>query len=219
MPKVKSRVIALFFARSCFPALLLGPALGLPPGCFPTAAAAPEPEPVPRRWQLRVEPGDLRIAVVDVPGIGPRTYLYMTYKVTNNTGEDRDFAPAFELATDTGQLVRSGREVPEYVTRELLGRIDNPLLKREYDVQGRLLQGEENAEEALVIWRADDLQGGEYSVFMIGFSGETKTVIRPDNGQTHLLRKTLMLRHDGTGILDPQSGRPLTRIQERWVLR
>lgn len=183
------------------------------------ALAAPEPEPIPRRWQLRIDPGPLRVTTIDAPGIGPRSYLYMTFKVTNNTGEDRDFAPSFELATDTGLLLRSGRDVPPLVVQKLRERIDNPLLLDELSVQGRLLQGPENAREGLVVWPAADMSAGEYSVFLSGFSGETKQIVRPDNGQTHLLRKTLLLTHAGTGILDPNSGTQIPRTAERWILR
>lgn len=183
------------------------------------ALAAPEPETVPRRWQLRIEPGDLRCALIDVPGLGPRTYLYMTYKVVNNSGDDRDFAPSFELATDTGLLIRSGRDIPHAAVQDLMRRIDNAFLQDELSIQGKLLQGEENAREGLVIFAAPDLQASEYTVFAMGFSGETKSVARPDNGETVILRKTLMLVHEGTGRLDPSSGRPLTRTSDRWILR
>lgn len=183
------------------------------------AAAAPEPEAIPRRWQLRLIPGDLRVAVVDTPGLGERAYLYMTYKVVNNSGEDRDFAPWFELATDSGQIVRAGRDVPYAVVENLLARISNPLLQDDLSVQGRLLQGVENAKEGLVVWVAPDLTAGEYTVFAMGFSGETKTVPRPDTGEDVVLRKTLMLVHQGTGRLDPTTGRPLNRVSERWILR
>ena len=52
----------------------------------------PEPDPIPRRWQLDVEVGPLRVATFDVKDEGKRAYFYMTYKVTNNSGEDLLFA-------------------------------------------------------------------------------------------------------------------------------
>ncbi|MDX2114881.1 MAG: hypothetical protein SFZ24_04565 [Planctomycetota bacterium] len=184
-----------------------------------TACAAPEPDPVPRRWEFRVQPGPLRVATYDVPGLGPRTFLYFTYKVVNNTGEDREFAPAFELATDSGRVVRSGRDVPHGVVQSLLQKIDNPFLLDEVSSQGRLLQGEENAREALVVFLAPENTAAEYTLFLSGFSGETKAVARPDTGEEVILRKTLMLVHEGTGLLDGESGRPLYRSLERWILR
>lgn len=183
------------------------------------ALAAPEPEAIPRRWQLRIDAGDLRVAIIDTPGVGERLYLYMTYTVVNNSGDDRDFAPWFELATDTGQIVRAGRDVPHAVVQSLLRRIDSPFLQDELSVQGRLLQGRENAREGLVVWSAPDITAGEYTVYAMGFSGETKAVRRPDNGAEVVLRKSLMLVHAGTGRLDPTTGRPLDRTHERWIMR
>jgi hypothetical protein len=205
------RINALIPLRFCLFAFLT---------CLAAAAlAAPEPEAVPRRWQLRIDPGGLRVAFINTPGLGERAYLYMTYKVVNNSGEDRDFAPWFELATDSGQLVRAGRDVPHAVVQELLRRIDSPFLQDELSVQGRLLQGPEHAREGLVVWNAPDITAGEYTVFAMGFSGETKAVPRPDTGDEVVLRKTLMLVHAGTGRLDPTTGRPLERMQERWIMR
>jgi hypothetical protein len=218
--RVKSIVRTLLVVLPASRALLgvLVAAVALSAAAPVTSLAAPEPEPIPRRWQLRLQPGDLRVASFET-STGPRTFLYMTFKVTNTSGEDRDLAPSFELATDTGIVMRSGRNVPREVVEALLARTNNPLLTDEMGVQGRLLQGEENAREGLVVWPADDLQASEYTVFCMGFSGETKAVKRPDTGETVVLRKTLMLRHDGTGRLDPTSGRPLPRAQERWILR
>lgn len=184
-----------------------------------TLRAAPEPEPVPRRWQLRIDPGELRLASVDAPGIGPRAYLYFTYKVTNNTGEDRNFAPVFEMVTYQGMPVRSGRAVPRAVIDALTRSMRNPFLLDEISVQGPLLQGEENAKEGLVVWPADELKPGTIDLFAAGFSGETKAVTRPDNGQKITLRKTLMLRHEVSGEMDPRSGKPIPRASERWILR
>src|SRR5258707_477367 len=75
---------------------LLGTTLGL----------APEPDPIPRRWQLSIEPGPLRIATVEVPNEGPKAFFYMTYKVTNTSGGDLLFAPSFDLATNNGDVLR-----------------------------------------------------------------------------------------------------------------
>src|SRR3569832_741098 len=72
---------------------------------------APEPDPVPRRWQLDVNMGPMRMAVVDDAQGNPRSYLYLTYKVTNNSGQDLLFAPSFVLSDGEGNLVPSGRNV------------------------------------------------------------------------------------------------------------
>jgi hypothetical protein len=200
-------------------------------GVASPAYAAPEPSLIPTRWQLDVRPGPLRLAQVEVetqiPGPSGsvvtvrqhRFFFYLTYTVINNTGEDLMFAPSFELATDDGRLIRSGRDVPSEVTAELLKRLRSPFLLDQISIIGMLTQGEENAREGLVIWPADNLMVDEVTVFASGFSGESRRVIRPDTGEEVVLRKVLMLRHDTPGELLGQGDRPVDRTQQRWILR
>ena len=65
-------------------------------------------------------------------------YFYMTYTVTNNTDQDVLLAPSFELSTETGADVVAGQGVPASVTRELLRRLDNPLLSDQVNMIGVL---------------------------------------------------------------------------------
>ncbi len=186
-----------------------------------TAFGAPEPEVIPRRWQLNAEVDDLRVVTVEVPDLGPQAYYYLTYTVTNNSGEDVQFYPSFTLATDDGKIIKSNRGVPKYAKDELLrqagrGRIE---LLSELDAQGLLLQGKENARESIVIWPCLKLTVNEVKVFLGGFSGETRAVTRPDNGETQILRKELMLTHEVLGAIDPATRLPLKRTQTRWTLR
>ena len=179
------------------------------------AIAAPEPDPVPRRWQLELDLGPLRSALVPVEiaqpdgttRVEPRAYLYLTYTVTNYTGDDLLFAPSFELALDTGSTLPAGDRVPSAVTRELLSRLDNPFLKDQINVIGMLSQGPENAREGLVIWPLDDLDVNEITVYAAGFSGETETLelTDPVTGEPirAILRKTLVARFHSPGIIDP----------------
>jgi len=183
------------------------------------AVAAPQPDPIPRRWQLDVRPGPLRIAILDVEGAGPRAFLYFTYYVENNTGEDLLFAPSFEMTTDLGARRKSGVDVPRSVTQQLLTSLRNPFLKDQISAVGLLLQGDEHARESLVAWPIDNLEVDEVTLFAAGFSGETETVIRPDTGEPVLLRKTLMLRHETPGDLAVLGSRPLPRVEQRWIMR
>lgn len=185
--------------------------------------SAPEPDAVPSRWEFNVQPGPLKAISVRIPGKGRRAFFYWTYKVTNNTGEDRPLTPAFELFTQDGtkgETRRSGRNVPREATEQIMNKIANPLLLDEVEIQtGLLLQGPENAREGLVVWPAERLKVDDVVIFAKGFSGETKSVTRPDTGERRVLRKTLMLRHQVDGTLDPTSTRPLNRTVERWILR
>lgn len=185
----------------------------------PEAIAAPEPDAIPTKWQLDVEPGPLRLASVDVPGEGIKFFYYLTFKVTNNTGADQLLAPKFEIATDEGEILRSDRGVAPAVTETLLARLRNPYLEDQIAIQGRILEGQENAREGLIVWPCNDLSPDEVTVYAEGFSGESKSVVAPDSGRVHVLRKTLMLRHSVPGNLNPKSDAPIERVETRWVMR
>lgn len=181
--------------------------------------AAPQPDPVPRRWELTVEPGPLRTATLRIPGEGERSFYYFTYSVTNNTGADQTLAPIFELYTDDGEIRRSNRNVPRDAVRQLLQKLRNPLLEDEITIQGTIFPGRENAKDGLVVWPVGDLGIDEVTIFAQGFSGETRKYTRPDTGEEVILRKTLTLRHKVPGELNPNSSRPIERTEERWILR
>lgn len=187
------------------------------------AGLAPEPDPIPRRWQLDLSTGPLRVATVDVEGVGTRKFYYLTYKVTNNTGQDLLFAPAFELVTDSGEIRRAGRDVPAAVTREIMSRLENPFLEDQIAIVGTLLQGPENAKEGLAVWWVEDIKPGDISIFASGFSGETRAVEfpNPETGEQDrvLLRKTLMLRYVPPGEIRDMGSQPIQLGERRWILR
>lgn len=187
------------------------------------AVAAPEPSPVPKRWELDVQPGPLRLTVVDLPGVGPRAYFFLTYKVTNNYTQDLLFAPAFEMATDAGgEPVRSGRDVPLAVTRAIMQKLDNSMLEDQITVVGNILRGSENAKESLAIWPAADLRVSELTIYGAGFSGETATLEVPNAEgklEKKILRKTLRLRYRMPGELDPSSGGEYQPYDKNSIMR
>jgi len=184
------------------------------------AFAAPQPDAIPRRWEFDLRPGPLRITTVQIEGAEPRAYFYMTYYVENNSGEDRFLAPRFELATEEGDIIRSGgAQVPREVSRTIISQFRTELLEDEISMLGPLLQGPENAREGVVIWPADNLQVDEVTIYASGFSGETRQFARPDTGEIVILRKTRMLRHQTPGNIDPNSDRPFRRSVDRWIMR
>ena len=186
-------------------------------------ARPPEPDPLPQRWQLDLDIGPLRVASVDVGDAGPRLFYYLTYRVTNNSGQDLQFAPVFELGTDEGELFRAGRDVPRTVRLELLRRLDNPLLEDQISILGPILQGKENAKDGLVIWPVGDADVDEIAVYAAGFSGETAkvTFTNPDTGEekTITFRKTYMVRYDVPGSLERRGAKPIKPKAQRWIMR
>jgi hypothetical protein len=190
------------------------------------AMAAPEPDPVPRRWQLTLEPGPLRVMTVDPDADGPETarmFYYLTYKVINNSGQDLLFTPSFDLATDEGDLQRSGRAVPRAVTDQIITALENEFLQDQISIVGMLLQGEENAKEGLAVWPVGSSHVRDLRVFANGFSGETRTLDAYDaetkGTKRVVLRKTLMLRYQPLGETRDMGAEGLPKIEERWVMR
>lgn len=188
-----------------------------------TAARPPEPNPIPVRWQLDLDVGPLRVASVETPDQGPMLYFYMTYTVTNNTDQDVLLAPSFELSTETGADVVAGQGVPASVTRELLRRLDNPLLSDQVNMIGVLRRGEAYARGGLVIWPVRDVAADEARVYMAGFSGETDRIRLIDresgNPRDVVLRKTLMAVHDMPGHIGGMGSEPIARSGSRWIMR
>lgn len=204
-------------------AVILGVGLGTSQGLTPACMAAPEPDPVPKRWELNILPGPLRLITVNTPETGPRSYVYFTYKAVNNTGQDLLFAPSFELSTDEGDLLHPGRDVPRVVTEEILRLLDNPFLQDQIGVIGQILQGEENAKEGLVVWPLPRVQPGQMTLYCKGFSGETKAIDIPDKAAGKVRRITLskqyMMRYNLPGELNLQESAPLPVTERRWILR
>lgn len=183
----------------------------------------PEPDPLPQRWQLDLDVGPMRMISVDAGDGQHQPYFYMTYRVTNNSGDDLQFAPSFDLGNEDGDVVRAGVDVPRQVREHLLGLLDNPLLEDQIKILGPLLQGRENAKDGLVIWPAVDLDADELVMYASGFSGETQVVTFTDPETSEevslTFRKTYMVRYDTPGSLADRGGRPLEVNTQRWIMR
>lgn len=208
------------YARA-FRAFVL-PVLALAGVLFMTAMA-PEPDPVPKRWQFDLDLGELRMTTVDLGTSGVKSYFYLTYKVTNSTQEDLLFAPAFDLATDEGDLVRSGKDVPAAVTRKIIDDLGNPFVQDQISILGSLLQGPTNAKEGVVIWPVGAMKVSEVVVYAAGFSGETRAIEIKDakTGELKkiLLRKSLMVRYKGPGELTGRNSEAFEQTERQWILR
>ena len=236
-----------FGAETVFPAkkrlivLLVVAAVGLV--VSPLAPAAPEPALVPPdgAWQLEIElHGDLQQTIVKLPGSDEaKSYWYLLYTITNNTGQDVVFYPQFELMTDTFRLHRSGVNVRRPVfeaIRELYDRTI-PLLEPESMITGQagpgqakgILQGQDNARDSVAIFQDYDPNATKIRVFIAGLSNETVTVellSRPaaeepgvKTAQKVLLRKTLMLEYQIVGDAYNPQGRVALYRNRKWVMR
>lgn len=142
-------------------------------------ALAPEPDPVAKRWELAAEFSPLRVIYVEIPGVGPRGYMYLTYKVANLTGKEQTLAVSFDLATGDGNVLRAGRGVSVDATKAVMAHAGNPLAQDPIGILGPIQHGRENAREGIVIWAIANYSPEALTVYAAGLSGETATIELP----------------------------------------
>ena len=186
-------------------------------GLVSHASAAPSPQSTAfSRWTLDFKPGEIRLYV---DPRSQKTYWYFTYQVVNRTGEDRMFAPRFDLLSDDGAIQRSGRDVPSDVVRDIMKVLGNPLIEDQNQIIGQVLQGIEHARDGVAVWPAQNQLATEMTLFVSGLSGETKTVNNPLTKAPVVLAKTLSrgYRTEGNAALRP--GAPLELVEETWTWR
>ncbi len=185
----------------------------------PLTVAFPEPSIVSKAWQYDFSYEAPRPIAVTELGGRVRWYWYMTYKVTNNTGEERLFVPEVTLFTDTGDIFPSGKDVPAGVFNAIKEQVGNPLLENPAEIIGRLLQGPDYAKEGAAIWPAFDEDVDEVTVYISGLSGETQAIAHPITGKRVVLRKTLMISYDQPGTSSNIQDQPMVKKDEQWIMR
>ncbi len=200
------------------------------------AGTYPKPLTVPLQWQLEIELGDFRPIAVRLPDKKEdQIFWYLRYTVTNRSGDDRVFVPEVILYTDTGEIVRAGKQTPMAVFNKIKALYNDPLMKVPTAMTGKLLQGEDNAKSSVAIWPDFDPNAGKVSIFLGGLSGETTsvdlpapiTVVEPDwRGQEHpvtknklLLVKTLELQYAIPGEKAARRHLAPKLTKQHWVMR
>ena len=156
------------------------------------AFAAPEPSIVPVSWELNFRHGDIQRLITSVNG-KPETYWYMRYTVINNSNQDVLFTPDFQLSTDTGQVQTAFKDVPNSVINQIKSMYKNTQLLGPTEILGKLLQGEDNAKDGVIVFSNIDPDARDYQIFIAGLSGETAQVDNPVSHQPAVLQKTLIL--------------------------
>jgi hypothetical protein len=199
-------------------------ALALAFACLAPLTAAPGPALVTKSWEFKFSYHTPRaIAVQNIRGEW-EWYWFMTYKVVNNTGQERLFIPEITIATDAGDIIQAGKGVRTAVFDAVKKRVGNRLLESPTDVVGQFRQDEDNAKESVAIWPATKHNVDQISVFISGLSGETAVVKVPDPADTTktidaLVTKTLMVDYELPGApLSPQEQAVVPK-GSRWIMR
>jgi len=178
--------------------------------------AHPKPAAVPYRWQLEFAPGDLRVWTDPSDGT---PYWFFTYTVTNRTGQEQVWAPAFTLLTDAGEILPAGKDVPTRVVNTLANLMGNDLIETQNEIIGELLQGKEHAKDGIVVWAMPTTELTEVIMFIRGLSGETAKVINPVTRKEVVLHKTLQREYLIPGNVLDRGTEPVDLVAEDWIFR
>lgn len=196
--------------------------------------AFPKPSINRIAWELDFEHGTPTRIMVTVPGQqAPKAYWYMTFKVTNNTNEEQEFLPIFEMVDDKANIHRSDKAIPPAVFEAIKLRERNKFLQPLGQATGRLLVGADQAKDSVAIWAEPVERMGTFQIFVTGLSGEAiwfkdgKELpmqkadwikIKADQAG-EILRKTLELLYHVPGD-EVYQGRDLVHLKkEHWVMR
>jgi len=194
----------------------------------------PKPSPVPMDWELNFKFQDLKRIKITVPGQKERTYWYMIYSVTNNTGQDVMFYPEITLVTDDLKVIPGMVDVDPEVFNAIKKqyKATYPWLEHPSKVIGKLLQGKDNTRDSVVIWPDFDVKASSIDVFVGGLSGEMLSVPNPmfvagksdpnKVPEVFVLRKTLVIHFAlPTDPANRERINPSRKGQEpvEWVMR
>ena len=200
----------------------------------PKAQAFPKPSINRISWELDFQHAMPSRITVRVPGAdAPKAYWYMTFTVTNNTNDEQEFLPVFDLVDDKGNVPRSAQNIPKEVFEAIKMREGKKLLEPLAKVSGRLLVGADQARDSVAIWPEPLERMGTFKIYVSGLSGEavwlkgdketpmsqadwTKT--KPEDAG-NIRRKTLESEIQVPGDEFYQGRDPVLNKGEKWVMR
>lgn len=160
---------------------------------------------VPDIWVLDIQFRNPRYIPAEIPGSGRELVWYMTYKIINHTGAERQFIPRFTLVTDKGEIFHDVivpraeaavrmREDPtnakSYSNSVTISR--EPIPPSEPEAAPHVRYG-------VAFWRNPPLEADSFTIYVTGLSNGYVAVHDPKTGQTELRRKTLKLEFTKPG--------------------
>ncbi len=181
--------------------------------------AAPEPEIVPSAYQLDFDYQAPQPIAIRSPEGNIQWYWYLTYTITNNTGDDHLYIPDVTVSYDDGVILQAGKDIPASVFKAIQKKQRNPLLLSPMQVVGELLQGKDFAKTTVAIWPHFGPNVKQMRVFVAGLSGETAKLKVKDKKEPVLLRKTRMLIYEVPGTSVHPQEQILKRKSDKWIMR
>lgn len=194
------------------------------------ALAAPEPAvvPGPDTWTIDTVFTHPQQIVLQSSGGRAIRFWYVILTLTNKTGQDVGFYPECDLMTDTFQIIPAGKDVPALVFALIKKRHQSyyPFIEPLEKTSNRILQGEDNTKDIVVVWRDFDARANNIKIFIKGLSNETAAIDHPiakdkETGEPVkvYLRKTLELNYALTGEAAMRSDANVEYKDKRWIMR
>jgi hypothetical protein len=195
-----------------------------------TGFCAPAPAIVPgaNQWTLNVVYNQPQQITVKIPGQRkPQRFWYVILTMTNNANIDVPFYPTNELVTDTFQIIPAYRDTRNVVFDKIKARYKKkfPFLESLETAENRVLQGEDNTKDLVIIWPDFDVKAKNISLYIAGLSNETIVIEHPTqkdpngNPEKIYLRKTLQLDYSISGDPNFRSNTSLVYKAMDWVMR
>jgi hypothetical protein len=187
------------------------------PGAAPLARDPRQPSRVPISWELTFKHGTLERLIVPIDG-KDQTFWFMRYTIVNNAGRDILFTPNFEILAESGIDSPALKIVPSTVFEKIKSMYNNSLLLSPVNIDGKLLQGDDNAKDGIAVFPNLDPDSRNFSLFVMGLSGETSEVTDPMTKKPVILQKTLQLDYSlpGQAVGIPPQSRLMTT---KWIMK
>ena len=189
--------------------------------------AQPKPAIVPKPgdWTLDVRFENPQQMIL--PGAVQQRFWYVILTLTNKSGKDVDFYPVCELMTDTFQRVPAIQGTSDILFKKIKNRHQGryPFLELLENAGNKILQGEDNTKDVVVIWPDFDPNAKSFYIFISGLSNETVVIDHPvekdqdGNPVKIYLRKTLQLTYSLAGDSKFRNKQKLKLENKLWIMR
>jgi len=161
-------------------------------------------------WTLRLEHKGLMSVLVD-SSEGPVSYYYVSYKVTNTSGQELILRPYGKIVTETGQSLFSA-PAPK-AAYEICKRHNRAMLDMT-EMAGETIPDGESRWGVIIFTGLDD-KADHLDVLLYGFSNEYKYA--DEDNRTGFLRKVYQLKVERPGDADNRHLDKLNVVQEGWT--